>query len=113
MSSCQVLDVLARHVPGFGVYGPVLDFQDADLGHGRIRASQEGLIQQHLHILNRIMCQEAGRVFADVEVKAHARLKRAKLGALGFLTLTIATHALFLLEVRGDSALWDDLRAIL
>lgn len=108
-----IIDVLARHEPGFDVYGPVLDFQGDELGHGRIRASQEGLIQQHLHILNRIMCQEAGRNFSDVEIRANARYKRAKLGSQDFLTMFIVNHALFRLEVLGDKTMWDDIRAIL
>lgn len=108
-----IIDVLARHEPGFDVYGPVLDFQGDELGHGRIRACQEVLIQQHLHILNRIMCQEAGRNFSDVQDRSTARFKRAKLGSPSFMASVVVTRALFRLEVLGDKTMWDDIRAIL
>lgn len=107
-----ILDVLARHLPGFDAYHAVLALQ-GERGHGRLRAAQEGVVFQHLLILRRTMVQGAARDFSDVEKKIAAKRKRLKLGDLDFLTGTIVDYALFSAECTGDVALLGDVSDII
>ena len=107
-----MITVLARHLPGFGAYGDLLDFVGRDLGHGRVADQVEQALAQHLIILRRIMVQEAGLNFSEVDIKSGARLKRAKLGSFGILGMAVVSYALFLVECRGEPAMWNEIKGM-
>lgn len=103
------LDTIARHVPGFGVYGPTLLLQGT-LGHGRIRAMQEGVIFQHLLILRREMVQDAGLNFYTVEEQATKIIGKKRLAEYPPLHGYLLMYAAFRQVVHADK---ETLRAIL
>lgn len=107
-----MLDVVARHVPGFGVYADVLDVQDG-VGHGRIRASQEGLIFQHLLILRRMMVQDAGLNFYDVQDKSYKLVGKKNLDAMPSLASYLLVYAATRQVVLGDRETLFELRGML
>ena len=94
-----MISVVARHVPGFGVYEAVLQVQ-GDIGHGRVRAAQEGLIFQHLLILRRMMVQDAGLNFYEVQDKSYKIVGKKNLDSMpslaGYLLVYAATRQVVL-----------------
>lgn len=107
-----MLDVVARHVPGFGVYADILEAQ-GNLGHGRIRASQEGLIFQHLLILRRKMAQDAEMNFYEVQDKSYKLVGKKNLDLMPSLAAYLLVYAATRQVVLGDRETLAQLRGML
>lgn len=108
--SVEALKKVAETFPALRVYVPALDVAERP-GLGRIHAMQWQVVFQHMLIMRRTMCQDAGLNFFDTEQKAVKAVKRLKVDDpyVGWLLVFAATVK----SCTGDDAAWKALVAIM
>jgi hypothetical protein len=105
----DVFDVASQRLPGLDVYRELMKVQ-GDLGHGRLRASTENLLFQHLLIHKREMVKLAGMNFSDVEARALKVLTRKEIFETEPYVSYILAYAAFVQVTMGDKDLLRELR---